>query len=184
MLTAESERCPAPSSHIKAIQPCMPKPAKEPPAGPEWIHEIKHDGFRILEHRDGKGVRRRRSDRGRRQRRLRSAPLLGSATTPPCSAPSMCSSSTDRKDPREEQLERAQARLSQSAVPRARLHPPLGRRRRLYPQASVHTRLRGHRSMERSCPVKTGSRSRSGRAGGAREADEDWSAPRLAEREQ
>ena len=28
MLTAESERCPAPSSHIKAIQPCMPKPAE------------------------------------------------------------------------------------------------------------------------------------------------------------
>jgi hypothetical protein len=26
----------------------LPRLAKEPPAGPGWIHEIKHDGFRIL----------------------------------------------------------------------------------------------------------------------------------------
>ena len=31
--------------------------AKAPPAGPGWIHEIKHDGFRIIAHRDGKRVR-------------------------------------------------------------------------------------------------------------------------------
>jgi ATP-dependent DNA ligase len=41
----------------KAIQPCLPKPAKEPPAGPDWLHEIKHDGFRILARRDGNSVR-------------------------------------------------------------------------------------------------------------------------------
>jgi bifunctional non-homologous end joining protein LigD len=29
------------------IEPCLSQPAKEPPAGPDWIHEIKHDGFRI-----------------------------------------------------------------------------------------------------------------------------------------
>ena len=40
----------------KAIQPCPPKPAKEPPVGPGWIHEIKHDGFRILARRNAKGV--------------------------------------------------------------------------------------------------------------------------------
>ncbi len=40
------------------IEPCLPRPAKEPPAGPGWIHEIKHDGFRILARRDAKGVRR------------------------------------------------------------------------------------------------------------------------------
>jgi ATP dependent DNA ligase domain len=27
-------------------------PCKEPPRGPHWIHEIKHDGFRILARRD------------------------------------------------------------------------------------------------------------------------------------
>src|ERR1700676_4905050 len=39
------------------VEPCLPRPAKEPPAGPDWIHEIKHDGFRILARRDAKGVR-------------------------------------------------------------------------------------------------------------------------------
>src|SRR5271166_4129198 len=39
------------------LQPCLPRPAKEPPAGPGWIHEIKHDGFRILARRDGERVR-------------------------------------------------------------------------------------------------------------------------------
>jgi ATP-dependent DNA ligase len=29
---------------------------KEPPAGPDWIHEIKHDGFRILARRNTKDV--------------------------------------------------------------------------------------------------------------------------------
>jgi ATP-dependent DNA ligase len=28
-----------------------------PPSGPGWIHEIKHDGFRILARRDAVGVR-------------------------------------------------------------------------------------------------------------------------------
>jgi bifunctional non-homologous end joining protein LigD len=36
---------------------CLPRPAKDPPAGPGWIHEIKHDGFRILAHRQGPVVR-------------------------------------------------------------------------------------------------------------------------------
>ena len=39
------------------IEPCLPSPAKAPPSGPEWIHEIKHDGFRIMARRDGAGVR-------------------------------------------------------------------------------------------------------------------------------
>jgi bifunctional non-homologous end joining protein LigD len=34
-----------------------PSPAKAPPSGPDWIHEIKHDGFRIMARRDGAGVR-------------------------------------------------------------------------------------------------------------------------------
>jgi ATP-dependent DNA ligase len=29
----------------------------QPPVGPDWVHEIKHDGFRILARRDERGVR-------------------------------------------------------------------------------------------------------------------------------
>jgi bifunctional non-homologous end joining protein LigD len=39
------------------IQPCLPRPTKQPPAGPGWIHEIKHDGIRIMAQRDARGVR-------------------------------------------------------------------------------------------------------------------------------
>ena len=39
------------------IEPCLPSPAKVPPSGPDWIHEIKHDGFRIMARRDAAGVR-------------------------------------------------------------------------------------------------------------------------------
>jgi bifunctional non-homologous end joining protein LigD len=39
------------------IEPCLPSPAKEPPAGSQWIHEIKHDGFRIMARRDPAGLR-------------------------------------------------------------------------------------------------------------------------------
>jgi hypothetical protein len=40
-----------------SIEPCLPRPAKEPPIGAGWIHEIKHDGFRIMARRDGSRVR-------------------------------------------------------------------------------------------------------------------------------
>jgi len=39
------------------VEPCLPSPAKAPPSGPGWIHEIKHDGFRILARKDATGVR-------------------------------------------------------------------------------------------------------------------------------
>jgi len=39
------------------VEPCLPSPAKVPPSGPCWLHEIKHDGFRILARRDAVGVR-------------------------------------------------------------------------------------------------------------------------------
>jgi hypothetical protein len=39
------------------IEPCLPSPAKAPPSCPGRIHEIKHDGFRILARRGGAGVR-------------------------------------------------------------------------------------------------------------------------------
>jgi bifunctional non-homologous end joining protein LigD len=39
------------------FEPCLPRPAKEPPSGPGWIHEIKHDGFRIVARKEGDKVR-------------------------------------------------------------------------------------------------------------------------------
>src|SRR4029077_15064053 len=39
------------------IDLCLPSPAKAPPSGPGWIHEIKHDSFRILARRNGASVR-------------------------------------------------------------------------------------------------------------------------------
>jgi bifunctional non-homologous end joining protein LigD len=39
------------------IEPCLPSPAPKPPSGPGWIHEIKHDGFRLMARRDPAGVR-------------------------------------------------------------------------------------------------------------------------------
>ena len=37
------------------IAPCLPTSALQPPCGAEWPHEIKHDGFRVIARRDGKG---------------------------------------------------------------------------------------------------------------------------------
>jgi ATP-dependent DNA ligase len=39
------------------IPPCLPSRADRPPSGPGWLHEIKHDGFRIMARRNGDGVR-------------------------------------------------------------------------------------------------------------------------------
>jgi bifunctional non-homologous end joining protein LigD len=46
-----------PRKRSRPIEPCLPRPAKEPPTGRDWIHEIKHDGFRIMARRDANGVR-------------------------------------------------------------------------------------------------------------------------------
>ncbi len=43
-------------SALPRFQPCLPRLSKEPPAGPAWILEIKHDGFRIIARRDAAGV--------------------------------------------------------------------------------------------------------------------------------
>jgi ATP-dependent DNA ligase len=39
------------------IEPCLPCPADRPPSGPNWIHEIKHDGYRLMARRDPVGIR-------------------------------------------------------------------------------------------------------------------------------
>jgi bifunctional non-homologous end joining protein LigD len=38
-------------------QPCIPTRGTQVPAGPEWLHEIKHDGYRLIVQRDGARVR-------------------------------------------------------------------------------------------------------------------------------
>jgi bifunctional non-homologous end joining protein LigD len=48
------ERTRRPVGHIP---PCLPSRADRPPFGPEWLHEIKHDGFRIMARRNDNGVR-------------------------------------------------------------------------------------------------------------------------------
>src|SRR2546423_9727570 len=39
------------------IEPCRPSKADRPPSGRQWVHEIKHDGFRLMVRRDGARVR-------------------------------------------------------------------------------------------------------------------------------
>jgi bifunctional non-homologous end joining protein LigD len=43
------------ADRAKFIEPCLPSPAPKPPAGSNWIHEIKHDGFRLMARRDPVG---------------------------------------------------------------------------------------------------------------------------------
>ena len=40
-----------------AFEPCIPTKAAKVPDRPEWIHEIKHDGYRLIVQREGKRVR-------------------------------------------------------------------------------------------------------------------------------
>ena len=39
------------------IAPCLPIKTDELPSGGAWLHEIKHDGFRIIARKDGERVR-------------------------------------------------------------------------------------------------------------------------------
>ncbi|HEY6992298.1 MAG TPA: hypothetical protein VH397_01185, partial [Xanthobacteraceae bacterium] len=39
------------------IAPCLPTKASTPPCGGLWLHEIKHDGFRIIARKEAKRVR-------------------------------------------------------------------------------------------------------------------------------
>jgi ATP-dependent DNA ligase len=40
-----------------AFEPCIPTRGTTVPDRPEWIHEIKHDGYRLIIQRDGKTLR-------------------------------------------------------------------------------------------------------------------------------
>jgi bifunctional non-homologous end joining protein LigD len=39
------------------VVPAQPIKASKPPSGPDWVHEIKHDGYRLIVRRDGPIVR-------------------------------------------------------------------------------------------------------------------------------
>jgi ATP-dependent DNA ligase len=39
------------------IPPCIPTITFKVPAGPDWIHEIKHNGYRLQVRREGNAVR-------------------------------------------------------------------------------------------------------------------------------
>jgi bifunctional non-homologous end joining protein LigD len=39
------------------IEPCLPCSAERPPTGTDWVHEIKHDGYRLMARRDPIGIR-------------------------------------------------------------------------------------------------------------------------------
>jgi len=40
-----------------AFEPCIPTRGTKVPSGPDWVHEIKHDGYRLIVQREGKRVR-------------------------------------------------------------------------------------------------------------------------------
>ncbi len=61
---------------IPFIAQMAPTLAKQPPAGAEWLHEVKFDGFRAQVHVEGGSVTiysRKGSDMTRRFRRLKDA---------------------------------------------------------------------------------------------------------------
>src|SRR2546430_3027584 len=39
------------------VPPCLPTKAPQPPSGDTWVHEIKHDGFRVIARKTGVRVR-------------------------------------------------------------------------------------------------------------------------------
>jgi bifunctional non-homologous end joining protein LigD len=38
------------------VHPCVPNLAAKPPSGPNRVHKIRHDGYRLIVRRDGKAV--------------------------------------------------------------------------------------------------------------------------------
>src|SRR6478736_2776840 len=45
------------AADTKFIEPCLPSPADKPPSGSNWVHEIKHDGYRLMARRISVGIR-------------------------------------------------------------------------------------------------------------------------------
>jgi len=47
----------APAGDLEFVAPCLPCIAMLPPAGDNWLHEVKRDGRRLVARRDGPQVR-------------------------------------------------------------------------------------------------------------------------------
>src|SRR6185369_10254133 len=45
------------ANYLGFVPPCLPSGSKAPPSGKEWLHEIKHDGFRLIARKEGNRVR-------------------------------------------------------------------------------------------------------------------------------
>ena len=45
------------ADRVSFIEPCLPSPADKPPSGANWVHVIKHDGYRLMATRDPIGIR-------------------------------------------------------------------------------------------------------------------------------
>jgi len=51
-------RSPSPAPYPPGfIEPCLPTLGHAVPSGPQWVHEIKHDGYRLICRREGDRVR-------------------------------------------------------------------------------------------------------------------------------
>jgi len=46
------------------IAPCLPTKTDRLPSGSQWLHEIKHDGFRVIARKDGPRVLAQNEERG------------------------------------------------------------------------------------------------------------------------
>jgi len=62
-----SSRGRPPNAPAALIHPCQPIVAKQPPTGPGWAHELKHNGYRLQSHcaTDGCGSTRSMAPTGR-----------------------------------------------------------------------------------------------------------------------
>jgi bifunctional non-homologous end joining protein LigD len=38
------------------VDPCIPSRAPKPPSGPDWVHEVKHNGYRLIVRREGDAI--------------------------------------------------------------------------------------------------------------------------------
>jgi bifunctional non-homologous end joining protein LigD len=51
------QRTGRPAKRPGIIEPCIPTRVSKPPVGPQWIHEIKHDGYRLIARKQDGRVR-------------------------------------------------------------------------------------------------------------------------------